>query len=122
MAKILAGAASRFAQREYGGLFGPVETEVAVGIAAVIAAEQDPDAISLLITNTGTTIITLSTRVGVVSGVGVLLLGNGATLTLNVREDGDTVGMRWNAISALAGGSLHVVKTTLVGILSEEEE
>jgi hypothetical protein len=105
------GAASRYSQREYGGVFQPRETTVAVGVTQVEALRNDPNRIGLLITNTGTTNITLARNAGIVSGVGILLLGNGASLALSVMEDGDIVQNGFYAISDLAGGSLFIEET-----------
>lgn len=122
MPPLVAGAASRFTQREYGGLFTVRETEVVVGTTVIVGAEQSPDRISLLMVNDGATNITLSSRAGVVSGTGLLLLGNGSFLSFNAREDGDIVALPWHAIGDLAGGSLHVVESVLVAIQDEPEQ
>lgn len=102
------GAASRAAQKELGGIFRPRETAVPVGTTQVSAAPYDSNRIGLVITNTGTTNITLSTQTGVVAGVGLLLLGNGAVMSLNYKDDADLVAAQFYAIGDVAAGSLHV--------------
>lgn len=105
------GAAVRFSESEYGGQFTELETVVPVGTAKVVALQDNYNRISYIITNTGTTNITLRRDAGIVSGVGVLLLGNGATIDSNAMEDGSSVGRGWYAISDLAGGSLFIEET-----------
>lgn len=101
------GAASRYARREYGADFRTRSAQVAVGVAAVPLLPYDPNRISYVLTNNGTTTITLSRDPGVVSGQGPLLLGNGATLSSNAMEDGNAVAFGWYAISDLVGGSVN---------------
>lgn len=107
----LLGPASRFAMREYGGIFNAEEVAVPVGVAPVVVVPNDPRCIGVIIINTGTTNITLARGSPVVSGVGVLLLGNGASLSLTARDDGDVTAQAWNAVSDLAGGSVYVQRT-----------
>lgn len=111
MVQQYSGAASRAALQQLGGIFTPKETTVAVDTTAVAAVSSDPNRIALTVTNTGTTNITLSTNPSVISGVGLLLLGNGASMTLNWRDDADTVAAGFYAIGDLAGGSLHVFES-----------
>lgn len=103
-----AGAAARAAIRELGGIFQPQESTVAVGVATVPAVPYNPNRIGLVVTNNGVTNITLRSQPDVISGVGLLLLGNGATMRLNWRDDGDVVASPFYAVSDVAGGALHV--------------
>lgn len=104
----LLGPASRFARRELGGIFQPGGVAVPVDAASIEVVPYNPNRIGLLITNTGTTNITLRRESPVVSGVGILLLGNGATLSLNYKDDGDAVCFQFYGIGDAAGGSLYV--------------
>jgi hypothetical protein len=105
------GAAQRFVEQEYGGTFTQRESTVAVGTVRVPAVPTDYNRTTLNITNTGVTNITLARDPGVVSGVGILLLGNGSSIELTARDDGAGVALQWYAVSDLAGGSLFVEET-----------
>lgn len=102
------GAASKWAARELGGIFQPKETEIAVGTTAVLAVPSDNNRIGFVLTNDGVSNITLSADPAIVSGTGLLLLGNGSRLAMNYRDDLDGVAGLFYAISDLAGGSLHL--------------
>lgn len=104
------GIAAKFLQGLYGVNFRVRESVVAVGVTPVSAARNVPDRISLLITNTGTTAITLSTRPGIVSGKGILLLDNGSVYSTNVRDDGIIPAWLHFAIGAAPAGELYVVE------------
>jgi hypothetical protein len=105
------GAVSRYCEREYGAQFTSRETPVAVGVTKANPVPYDDNRIALLVTNTGTTNITMTRDPNVVSGVGVLLLGNGSNMSLNAREDANAVAGQWYAISDVAGGSVFVEET-----------
>lgn len=102
------GAAARYVDSVYGGTFKPTQNQVAVSLQAVAVRQANPNCVSLTITNTGVTNITLSNIPGTVSGQGILLLGNGATMTLNCAEDAESPTFPWYAISDVAGGSVNV--------------
>lgn len=108
------GVASRIAARELGGIFAPRQSQVAVGLAAVPAVFADPNRISLVVTNNSANNITLSNSPGPTAGQGILLLGNGAVMSLNFKNDGDSVTAPWYAISDLAGGSINVWESVQV--------
>lgn len=105
------GAAARYVNRVFGGIFKPVQNQVNVGVAPVLVRNTNPNAVVLVITNTGTTNITLTSAPGTVSGQGILLLGNGASMELNVEQDGELVTFPWYAVSDLAGGSVNVFES-----------
>lgn len=102
------GAASRAAQRELGGIFVPRESVLAVDLATVPVVGYNADRIGLVVMNIGTTNITLRTTSPITLGQGILLLGNGAQMTLNWHDDVDIVAQPWYAIGDIAAGSLFV--------------
>lgn len=106
----LLGPASRYAQRELGGLFMPRNEVVSVGASVVVATSADPNCISLLFMNTGTTNITISNDPTIVAGTGILLLGNGSSFSVNYKEDGDAPSFPYWALSDAVGGSLFVAR------------
>lgn len=106
----LLGPASRYAQRELGGIFVPRFDTVVVGTAVVVATTADPNCISLLFLNVGTTNITLGFEPGVVSGTGILLLGNGSSFSVNYKDDGDAPSFQFWAVGDAAAGSLFVAR------------
>jgi hypothetical protein len=84
--------------------------------------DYNPNRISLLVTNNGATNITLTNDPGIVTGEGVLLLGNGATMGLKLIDDGDSVASQWYAIGDAAGGLLSVWESLQTQIPTTEEE
>lgn len=110
----IVGAISQRIARDFGGIFQPQPSTVAVGIAQVQAMLGNPNRASYTLTNVGTTNITLGFAPGLVSGSGILLLGNGATFTANWQEDADMVIYPIWAISDVAGGSLFIVESNMV--------
>lgn len=115
MAAVIGGAAREFSRERFGGSLRIVESFVDIDTATVIAVRQDPDRVALLVTNVATTALTFSFRSPVTIGDGILLLGNGDTLTLNVERDGDTTAWRVFAIGNAAGGRIHVIETVREG-------
>lgn len=104
------GAALEFAERTFGGNLTEREDTVAVGVAQVNAVVGDPDRVGLVITNIGTTNITLSYNSPVTLGQGMLLLGNGSVFDSRVAFDGSVVALPIFAIGNVAGGSIRVVE------------
>lgn len=102
------GAAARAAIRELGGIFTPQVTPVAIGVNAVPVVPYNPNRIGLVIVNTGTSIITLSPLPNPTTGVGLLLITNGSSISLNWHDDGDVVASNFYGIGSAAGGSVFV--------------
>lgn len=115
MSAVIGGAARRFSAERFGGSLRILEAFEDVGTETVIAVKQDPDRVALLVTNIGSTQLTFRFRSPVTAGEGILLPGNGDTLSLDVERDGDTVAWRLFGISAVAGGRIHVVETVREG-------
>lgn len=116
------GAASRWAARELGGIFTPREKSETIGLVAVEFVPTDNNRIEFRLTNIGTTNLTVSTDPAIVSGTGILLLGNGSSLGLNYREDADGVALRFYIVSDLAGGAAHLLELVQAFIDTGEEE
>lgn len=104
------GAAAKLATADFGGIFTTRDSVVAVGAAAIAAVQPDPNRIGLVLFNIGTTNLTLRPGAVVVSGQGILLLGNGANFSLNIRDDADIPAAGFYAISDLGGGLLYVLE------------
>lgn len=113
------GAASRAAIRELGGIFRPQRSVVSVGILQVLAVPYNPNRIGLVVVNAGTTNITLDSEPGIVAGTGLLLLGNGAVMSMNMRDDADVVSAAFYAIGDIAAGSLFVFEEVQTGQTKE---
>lgn len=115
MAAESGGAARRFSVERFGGSLRILEAFVDIDTETVVAVQQDPDRVALLVTNVGTTQLTFRFRSPVLTGEGILLLGNGDSLGLNVENDGDTVAWRLFGISDAINGRIHVVETVREG-------
>lgn len=101
----------------YGGAFvtQPIESDYTIGAAAV-AIGSAPGGVrcGLLLSNTGSTNISLSFQAGVTIVTGILLLPGG-TYVSDWYYDGDLVSRQLYAISSAAGGTLHMLERFLAG-------
>lgn len=109
MTQIL-GAAAQLAAREFGFEFRVRERNLSVGVSQITVLKNQPDRTSILLINTGTTTITLSTRSPVASGSGIILASNGGSFSANVRDDAITPAWTWYAIGSGAGGSIQTLE------------
>lgn len=112
---VVYGAAARYVQQRFGGNFRVRQTAVPVDAAQAVAAPNDPDRVALVIFNTGATQITIGYQQPVVSGVGVLLLANGSSYSVNVEQDSILPAWPHYCIGNGAGGTLFVVEVLLEG-------
>lgn len=102
------GAASRLAQKTLGGIFQPLTSVVAVGVGAGKVIGANPNRITLVIVNAGTTTITLSPNPAVVSLQGIILVSQGSSMSLDYQKDADIPSVEWYGISSAIGGSVFV--------------
>lgn len=107
---VFGGAAADFAQRNFGGVFETKTRVVSVGTGTVAVLANDANRIGYQIFNIGVTDITANFFAPVVTGEGLLLLGNGAHISAGVRDDANIPGLGLFAISDAAGGSLFVAE------------
>lgn len=104
------GAALDFSRDRFGGPVTRVERTVAIGVNQVDVLLGNPDRLGVFITNTGTTVITLSGNTPIAAGAGILLTANGSTYSATVESDGDSVALPLFGIGSAAGGSVRVVE------------
>lgn len=114
------GAASRWAAKELGGTYDVVEDFISVDTDSIPVVAQNGNRVGLIVVNNGTTNITLKTRSPVVSGLGLLLLGNGSQMRLNYRDDLGLCEFPFYGIGDAIGGTLYVLQ--LLQVTPEEKD
>lgn len=102
-------AALAYVAKEYPGQYEEEDTLVTVGTSPVPIVLNDPERMSLGISNVGTTDVYLRPGVPTAAANGILLLAGGGSLTLNVRDDLTLPTQAWYAYSVSAGGSVYAV-------------
>lgn len=108
------GAAALFSVQNFGGICEVEPTVIPVGLASVPVIPADPERVSWLLFNIGTTQITIMPATPVVSGTGLILLTTGSFFSMKVRDDGDAVALPWWAIGNAAGGNLLLIASSRV--------
>jgi len=107
--KIPAPAPIVFLRDRFGGDFEESDGVVNVGIASVRVVENDPEAISLTIVNTGADNVYIAPNNQVSSTFGIIL-NPGGTVSLSVRDDATLPSREWWALGASAGQTLYYVR------------
>jgi hypothetical protein len=101
----------------YGGAFvtNPLESDFTIGTTAVMLNSNGPGVrVKAALSNTGSTNIAISFNPTLTITTGILLLPAGY-LELDWYYDGDLVSRPLYAISAGAGGTLHMLERFLAG-------
>ena len=113
------GAVEKALQVRFGGLCSYRKRAVAVGVAQVVAAPNDPERMALLFVNLGATQIYVAPGIGVTALAGIRLGPNGGGVSLDTYEDAVLPAVEWFAIGDLAGGTLWILETFREVALSE---
>jgi hypothetical protein len=103
-------AARDFTQARFGALTTTKTTFVDVSTFPILVRTNNPNCLLVIITNSGSTRVTLSYLPDVVDNDGLILGGNGAAFLSRVRDDGDAVGYALYAVSNAIGGRVTVVE------------
>lgn len=83
---------------------------VSVGTSAVRVLPNNPERILAVVVGLTTDTYTLDFQEGLASLTGIILPGQGATLTLLYLEDGPLCTREWQGICSAVGGSLFVLE------------
>ncbi len=104
------GAALRITEEISGGLIEENETLVVTGTVQVEAVPNDPDAVSLLMINTGSNpvMISLGTRPSSVNGISLLPFGG--LISLTIKDDFLLPSRAWFCISPAGASYLYVLR------------
>lgn len=99
-------ALDRVLARLYGGHTREDATSIAVGLTRVTASERDPERVTLVFMNLGTTVIFVAPTPLVSTTLGFRLGPSGGLVAMDVWEDAHAPTLEWFAIGDLAGGTL----------------
>lgn len=83
----MAGAVEEIIGREVPGRFAVEESTVVVGTAVSEILKNDPERVSWLLVNTGTTTAQVSFELSPGTPDAIPIFGDGGSLSVNVRED-----------------------------------
>lgn len=102
------GAIEEFDLVRFGGPTIPVEENVAVGTTATQLVKDDPDRLSLTVTNNGANPMYWSTSPSL-SVTAAQIVGQGQTFVLQVQNDGRLTGSRLWIMSPAGAGTANVL-------------
>lgn len=104
----MAGAIRDFDQIRFQGPTVPQEFAVNVGVTATTLVENDPDRLSVTITNLGLNPMYWSTIPGLTINA-AQLLGAGQTLVLQVQNDGAICGVKLYGMMPAGAGAVNIL-------------
>lgn len=104
------GAAAEFVASNFGGGFVVRDNVIAVGLVPVVVAPNDPDRVALVVVNIGAVAVTINYRENITLNQGIVLLDNGSTYSVNVRDDAILPAWMHAALSSGVGSTLFVVE------------
>lgn len=104
------GATRQYLQSRFGGAIAETQQVITTGAAPVVAADNDPDALGMVLVNLGLNIVYVGLEGSVGAANGIAIAASGGYRSFTIDQDMTLVGRRWYAISPTGASTLYVLR------------
>jgi len=96
--------------KTYGGLFEVKQYTISTTLHARQAIPANPERVSLTVINVGTAFAQLTPNISNLANGGIILSSNGASVTMNMRDDFVLPTLEWFVQGSISTATLYVIE------------